>query len=403
MIQDAAGRPVAIIRTMTALPSNPATRLLATYPMERLHALKTDLRKRGIEIHDFGTGDPIEPTPTFLREAFINAVPEISQYPTISGIPQLRKSIADYIQRRFGATVDPECEVLPSSGSKEAIYHLPSAFIDPHAVRRGVAFLEPCYAVYRLGALFAGAEPIHLKLRAEDKFYFRPDLPGRVPRDVEDKIAILWINYPHNPTGAQMDAPALARIAAWARERGILLACDECYCDVYSAAPAPSMLQVAKESVLVFHSLSKRSGMTGYRQGFIAGDASLISVYKSVRAGIGVAPHEPGQHAAIAAWNDTQHAENRRRVFEAKRTLFLEFFKSAGIPVVASESAILYLWIAVPAGMTSSAYSLQLAQAGIIVSPGTDFGGAGEGFARLALVPTLDGCARAIAAWKSLL
>lgn len=388
---------------MRDLPANPATRLLATYPMERLHALKNDLRSRGITIHDFGTGDPIEPTPAFLRDAFIKNVPLVSQYPTISGVPALRQAICKYIKRRFGADLDPEREVIPSSGSKEAIYHLPSAFVDPRGARRGVAYLEPCYAVYRLGALFAGAELLPLTLRAEDGFLFRPDLPGRVPKEIEDKIAILWINYPHNPTGAQMSQKELARAAAWARERGILLACDECYCDVHGGDPAPSMLQVARDGILVFHSLSKRSGMTGYRQGFVAGDPNLIATYKAVRAGIGVAPHEPGQHAAIAAWSDDSHAEERRRVFEAKRNLFLQFFKNASISVVASESAILYLWIAAPKNVNSRDYAASLAEAGIIVSPGTDFGAAGEGFVRLALVPTLDGCAQAIEAWRKLL
>ncbi|MFN0205797.1 MAG: aminotransferase class I/II-fold pyridoxal phosphate-dependent enzyme [Planctomycetota bacterium] len=387
---------------MRPLPYNPATKQLATYPMERLHALKNDLRARGIPIHDFGTGDPIEPTPAFLKEAFLAAVPVISQYPTVSGIPALRKSISNYLKRRFDINIDSETQILPTSGSKEAIYHLPSAFIDPHGERRGVAFLEPCYPVYRLGGLFAGAEIINLTLRAEDQFHFRPDLPGRVPKEVEDRIAILWINYPHNPTGAQMSKDGLARVAAWARERGILLASDECYCDVHGGTPAPSILQVATEGILALHSLSKRSGMTGYRQGFVAGDPNLIATYKSVRAGVGVAPQEPGQHAAVAAWSDGEHSEQRRRVFEAKRNLFLQFFREHNIKIAASESAILYLWIAVPAGMTSVQYASRLAEGGIVVSPGTDFGAAGEGFVRLALVPTIDGCRAAIEAWKKI-
>lgn len=385
---------------MPELPSNPATRALATYPMERLHALKSRLRARGVEIHDFGTGDPIEPTPAFLREAFLRAVPETSQYPTVGGKPELRRAIAGYLERRFGVRVDPDAQVIPTSGSKEAIFHLPLPFIDPRGARRGVAFLEPCYPVYRLGALFGGAEPIALALRAEDGFKFRPDLPGRVPADVEPRIAILWINFPHNPTGAQLTLAELARVAAWARERGILLAADECYCDVHGGTPAPSVLQTGVEGVLAFHSLSKRSGMTGYRQGFVAGDAKLVGAYREVRAGVGVAAQEPGQAAAIAAWSEDAHAEERRRAFAAKRERFLRFFRDAGIEVVASESAILYLWIRVPAGTTSAAYAERLAERGIVVSPGTDFGAAGEGFARLALVPDLAGCDRAIAAWK---
>jgi succinyldiaminopimelate transaminase len=385
------------------MPANPLVREVASYPMERLHALKNELRSRGVTIHDFGTGDPIEPTPAFLREAFLRAVPEVSQYPTISGKPELRRAIAGYVKRRFAVELDPEREVIPTSGSKEAIFHLPMGFIDIKNPRRGVAFLDPCYPVYRLGALFCGAEPVRLTLRAEDQFKFRPDLPGRVPAEAEAKIAILWINYPHNPTGAWMSKAELERVAAWARERGILLACDECYCDVHAGDPAPSMLQIARKGILVFHSLSKRSGMTGYRQGFCAGDPELIAAYKAARAGIGVAPHEPGQMAAIAAWGDDAHAESRRKVFEAKRKLFLAFFAEAKIRVVASESAILYLWIAVPGGIKSQQYAEKLAAAGIVISPGTDFGEAGEGFARLALVPTLDGCARAIEAWRKVL
>lgn len=388
---------------MPELTRNPALEQVAAYPMERLHALKNDLRARGIPIHDFGTGDPIEPTPAFLREAFLRAVPEVSQYPTVSGRPELRQAIVKYVKRRFGVDLDPEREAIPTSGSKEAIFHLPMSFVDVKGDRRGVAFLEPCYPVYRLGALFSGAEPVRLTLRAEDGFKFRPDLPGRVPPELERKIAILWINYPHNPTGAQLTRQDLTRIAEWARARGILLACDECYADVHGGTPAPSMLEVAREGVLVFHSLSKRSGMTGYRQGFVAGDPSLVAAYRAVRAGVGVAPHEPGQAAAVAAWSEDTHAEARRRVFEAKRNLFLTFFDEVKIRIVASESAILYLWIAVPEGLTSEKYAARLAEAGIVVSPGTDFGAAGEGFARLALVPTLDGCARAIEAWRKTL
>jgi succinyldiaminopimelate transaminase len=389
---------------MAALPTNPAVRDLAAYPMERLHALKADLRARGVAVHDFGTGDPIEPTPSFLRDAFLRAVPEVSQYPTVSGRPELRRAIANYLERRFAVRVDPDREVIPTSGSKEAIFHLPLAFVDPRGARRGVAFLDPSYPVYRLGAIFGGGEPLRLALREEDGFKFRPDLPGRVPADIEAKIAICWINYPHNPTGAWMTKEELARVAAWARERGILLACDECYCDVHGdvggGGPAPSMLQVARDGILVFHSLSKRSGMTGYRQGFVAGDPALIANYRAVRAGVGVAPQEPGQAAATAAWGDDRHAEERRQVFAAKRELFLAFFREAKIRVVASESAILYLWIAVPAGSTSQQYAERLARAGIVVSPGTDFGEAGEGFARLALVPNLEGCKLAIESWR---
>jgi LL-diaminopimelate aminotransferase len=382
------------------LPSNPATRAIAPYPMERLVALKSSLVSRGVRVHDFGTGDPIEPTPTFLREAFLRAVPEVSQYPTISGRAELRRAIAGYLERRFRVRVDPDREVLPTSGSKEALFHLPMAFVDPHGSRRGIGFLEPCYAVYRLGALACGGEPIAFELREDDRFHFRPDLPGRVPAETESRLALLFINFPQNPTGAQMSREELARAAAWARERGILLAADECYCDVHGGEPAPSLLEVAREGVLVFHSLSKRSGMTGYRQGFIAGDPSLIDTYRAFRAGVGVAPHEPGQAAATLAWADGAHAEERRGVFEAKRRLFLEFFREAGIEVVASESAILYLWIRVPRGLSSAAYAEQLAASGIVLSPGTDFGAAGEGFARLALVPAIEGCRRAIQAWR---
>src|SRR3954469_24985668 len=181
---------------------NPLLRALKPYPMAELQARKSALLKTGKTVYDFGTGDPLEPTPPFIPEALKQALPAISQYPSVAGTPTLRQAAADYLARRFGVTLDPETQVLPSAGSKEAIFHLPLAVLDPASGRDTVIHGTPGYPVYQSGTLFAGGRehPVVLSRAAG----FRLDLE-KLPREVLDRTAIAWINYPHNPTGACVD------------------------------------------------------------------------------------------------------------------------------------------------------------------------------------------------------
>ncbi|GDY11813.1 LL-diaminopimelate aminotransferase [Planctomycetota bacterium] len=377
---------------------NPALRALKPYPMAQLEARKAEVRKSGRPLFDFGTGDPVEPTAPFLIAALREAVPAISQYPSVAGTPALRSAVAGYLRRRFAVTVDPATQVLPSAGSKEAIFHLALAFLDPASGRDLVVYGTPGYPVYQSGALFAGGQVHPVVLDAAYQFRLELD---RLPREVLERTAIAWINYPHNPTGACVDRDYLRRQADVAKRHGILLASDECYQDLWfdGESPPPSLLEVATSGVLVFHSCSKRSGLTGYRTGFIAGDPALIAGYRSWRVHMGVGSPAFVEAAGAAAWSNDDHAAERRRAFAAKRDVLVPGLAKLGIAVLPT-GAGLYLWAKVPGNNESSdAYCARLLDAGIIASPGGFFGDGGAGWFRLALVPTVNDCRQALAVW----
>lgn len=377
---------------------NPALRALKPYPMAELQARKAALVKAGKRVFDFGTGDPIEPTPAFIPEALRQAVPEISQYPSVAGTPQLRQAAVGYLARRFGVTLDPETQVLPAAGSKEAIFHLPLAFLDPGTGRDTVIHGTPGYPVYQAGALFAGGREHPVVLTRERGWRLELE---RLPTELLKRTAIAWLNYPHNPTGACVDRGYYQAQAEVAAAHGILLASDECYQDLWfdeTSAPPPSALEVATTGVLAFHSCSKRSGMTGYRTGFIAGDAALIKAYRGWRAAMGVGSPAFVEAAGAAAWRDDAHAVTRRRIFAAKYRVLADGLTALGIDVLPS-SAGLYVWARTPGGLASDAYAARCLDAGLVISPGGFFGDGGDGWFRLALVPSLDDCRLALTLW----
>ena len=363
--------------------------------MLRLDERRREIEERGTgRLYDFGTGDPREPTDPKIRQALVDGVPEVSQYPTTPGKKELREAFCGWMSRRHGVALDPGTEVLPATGSKEAIFHAPLAFLHPSHERIGVAYGTPGYPVYERGTLFAGGEPLVVKLKAEDLFL--------LPLEAIDpeRTRIIWINYPHNPTGATATHGYLQKVAAFCREHDILLFSDECYNDLYSGEPPPSILEITRERTLAFCSLSKRSGMTGYRTAVMAGDAELIAALKKLRPSIGVATPSFIQDAAAAAWSDDEHVEWRRRIFGEKRSLFVDFFKRAKLDFLPTDAGI-YLWVAVPRG-DEEAYALRLLEEGIVVAPGRSFGPGGEGYVRVALVPGLEECWRAIERWEKL-
>jgi len=382
-------------RTAPPLLLNPALEKGGAYPLLRLDERQREIEERGIDLFDFGTGDPREPTDPKIRQALIDGVPHVSQYPTTPGKKKLREAFCGWMTRRHGVTLDPDTEVLPATGSKEAIFHAPLAFLHPSHERRKVAYGTPGYPVYERGTLFAGGEPLPIRLKAEDKFLLRIE-------DVDpEKARILWINYPHNPTGTIATHDYLEKVATFCREHDILLLSDECYNDLYSGEPPPSILEVTGERTLAFCSLSKRSGMTGYRSAMMAGDAQLIAALKKLRPSIGVATQAFVQDAAVAAWRDDEHVEKRRQIFAEKRALFVNFFERANLHYLPTDASI-YLWVAVPGG-NDEAYALRLLEEGIVVAPGRSFGSGGEGYVRIALVPGLEECRRAIERWEGLI
>jgi len=380
------------------LSLNPVLEGQGAYPLLRLDERRRELQERGVELFDFGTGDPREPTDPAIRRALVDGVSEISQYPSAAGKRGLREAFRGWMERRHGVTLDPDTEVLPATGSKEAIFHAPLAFLHHSHARRGTVYGTPGYPVYERGTLFAGGEALPMKLERESNFLLRPESVD------PERTRILWINYPHNPTGATTTYEYLEEVAEFCREHDILLFSDECYNDVYSGEPPPSILEVTKERTLAFVSLSKRSGMTGYRSAMMAGDPELISALRKLRPSIGVATQSFVQDAAVTAWNDDEHAGERRRIFGEKRALFVDFFRRAGLDFLPTDASF-YLWVAVPESFAGNdeAYALRLMQEGIIVAPGRSFGPGGEGFVRVALVPGLEECQRAIGRWEDVL
>jgi acetylornithine aminotransferase len=375
-----------------SVPRNPVLEAIPKNLMVELEERREALRRAGRRLFDFGLGDPLEPTPPFVKEALRSAVPDVSQYPSAAGTPALRRAAAGYLQRRFGVAVDPDRQILPATGAKESIFHLPLAFAG--AGRRKVVMPDPGYPTYEVGARFAGLEPVKVPLTARRRFLLEPEEVGEA---VLRETLLFWISYPHNPTGAVAPRDYLERVGAAALRHGFIVVSDECYADVYFGEPPLSLLQIQVENALAIHSCSKRSGMTGYRSGFVAGDADLVAQLRRLRSHPGVASPDFVTAAAVAAWSDDAHAAERRDVFRRKRDRMMRFFEGHGLSCDGSE-ATLYLWVRVPAGHGSGSYALRLLEEGIVVSPGTAFG-AGEGYVRVALVPTLAECEEAIERW----
>ncbi len=377
---------------------NPNLLTLPTYPTVAIDRIRDQLLAEGRTVYDFGTGDPIEPTPAFIRDALTSSVPDNCRYPTVRGEPGVRRAFASYAQRRLGVTLDPETQVLPTSGSKEAVFHMPLLCIDPHAPDRGVIYPDPGYSVYHRGAVLAGGLPCPQPLSGD---YIQR--PWELPREVLRDARLLWINTPHNPSGAVMSKADLRRTWEVCREHDILLVSDECYLDVWFDEPPASILQVADEGVLALFSLSKRSGMTGYRSGIVAGDAQAIAALRALRTNPGLAPQDFVNAAAAAAWGDDAHAEERRLAFGEKRRLLTDLFSSVGLEVTAS-TASFYVWVRAPGG-DGDAFARHLLKAGVLTNPGSFFSvtPAGRDHVRFALVPDLAGCREAVAALRTLL
>ncbi len=365
---------------------------MATYPFVRLEEARRRLLAQGVDVIDFGRGDPNEPTDPLIRQALVDSVPERSPYPLAQGLPELRTAVAGWCERRFGVPLDPDTEIVPTYGSKEAIFSLAQVLVDPHSDKRLVVFGEPAYPVYERGALFAGAEVHTLPLLRENGFL--PDLDA-VEGDTWRRTAIVWVNYPNNPTGAPAPLSFYERLAELAERFDFAIASDEAYSELWFDEPPASALQVADRSrVIVFQTLSKRSSMTGYRSGFVAAPPEVIAALKSYRPTVGTAPQEFVQRASVVAWNDERHVAETRARYAAKRDVLMPALAALGWEVVASD-ATMYLWVAIPSGEPSEAVAARLLAHGLVVSPGTFFGPSGEGYIRFALVPTLEECTRA--------
>ena len=367
---------------------SPALGATGTYPFVELEQAKRRLTAEGVDLIDFGKGDPREPTDPMIRNALTDSLREISTYPLAEGLPELREAVAGWCQRRFGVDLDPATEIVPTYGSKEAIFLLAQVVVDRDGDKPLVVTTQPGYPVPDRGATFAGAQVEQLPL--EEAKGFLPDLDS-VPEQTWERAAIVWLNYPNNPTGAVAPLEFLRRAAELSREHDFLLACDEAYSELWFDSPPHSALEVREHgNVVVFNTLSKRSSMTGYRSGFVAADADLIAALKQYRPSVGTAPQEFVQRASVVAWNDEDHVERTRAAYRRKRDALLPTLESKGLRIAGGRSATMFLWLEAP----SDDIAERLLEHGIIVSPGTFFGPAGAGYFRMALVATEEECRR---------
>jgi succinyldiaminopimelate transaminase len=387
---------------MSEIHFSPGMRSVESYPFEELDRRVKAAIDEGRSPVDFGVGDPRDETPTFIRDALTASVGAVSSYPRAAGLLELRRAIASWVERRFGVTADPDHEIQPILGSKELVFSLAQIVVDPAAGKDLVITTAPGYPIPERGARFAGAEVIRLPLAEERGFL--PDLDA-VPQDVWARASILWLNYPNNPTGAVAPLAFLEDAAARCRAESVLLASDEAYSELwFDDAPPLSVLQLAdRANVVAINTLSKRSSMTGYRSGFVAGDHRVIDALRRLRPSMGVTPQTFVQRASIVAWEDEDHVAEARARYAEKRRVMLEVFARRGIHVAASE-ATFYLWVAVPDGRRSYDWAIELLDRGdVVVAPGAFFGSEGEGYVRMAMVPMLADCQRAAGVLDGLL
>jgi acetylornithine aminotransferase len=366
---------------------------LGTYPFAAIDDAKDRARERGLDLLDFSIGDPREGADPLVRDALVDALDGVAGYPRAAGLAELREALADWLDRRFDVEVDPAREIVPTLGAKEAIFSFAQIMVDAPGGNDLVVVTEPGYPVAARGARFAGAEVVELPLTREHDFL--PDLAA-VSAAIWERTAILWLNYPNNPTAVCAPLSLYEQAVGLAERHDFVVASDEAYSELYSGELPCSALQLERrERVVVFNSLSKRSSMTGYRAGYMVGDAAVADAVRLYRPMIGAAPQVFIQRAAIAALAEEAHVEEARGRYTRKRALMRRPLLEAGFEDAGGD-ATMFLWLATPAGATAESVALQLLEHGIVVTPGSALGPSGEGYIRLALVPTEQECARAV-------
>ncbi len=358
---------------------------LPPYLFAEIDRKVAEAKAKGADIVSFGVGDSDLPTPPHIVEALEKGArdPATHSYPSYTGMPEFRAAIASWYQRRFGVTLDPDTQVQPLVGSKEGIFHLPVAFIDPGDV---ALIPDPGYPVYETGTILAHGEPVMMPLTQDNGF--APDFDS-LRGDLGPRARVMWLNYPSNPTSATVDLDVFQRAVEFCARHDILLSHDAAYTEItYDGFVAPSALQAdgALDNAVEFHSLSKTYNMTGWRIGWVAGSAYAIEAIKRLKTNIDSGIFDAVQRAGIAAIEGPQDGlkENIER-YRRRRDVLCDALKSIGLVVDPPKGAI-YVWCPVPEGHTSESFTTYLLdEAAIVVAPGTGYGPSGEGFVRFSL------------------
>jgi len=358
---------------------------LPSYLFAEIDRRVEEKKSQGIDIINFGVGDPDLPTPPHIVEALCDAAarPEHHRYPSYRGMSRFREAAAAWVEKRFGVALDPATEVLSLIGSKEGIAHFPLAFLDPGNV---ALIPDPAYPVYNSSTLFCGGVPQALPLSEERDFL--PDLAS-VPEQIWREAKLLFLNYPNNPTAAVADHAFFEELLFYARKYDVILAHDLAYSEItFDGYVAPSLLEIpgARDRTVEFHSLSKTYNMTGWRVGFAVGGADIIAAFAKVKENIDSGVFNAVQLAAVAALEGPQDCvSDNREIYKHRRDILLEGLRSIAWEVT-SPRATLYVWMRTPAGSSSSDFANELLEkAEIVVAPGSAYGSRGEGYIRFSL------------------
>jgi len=342
-------------------------------------------KARGEEVISFGIGDPDIPTPPHIISRLCQAAqdPMNHRYPESEGLPELRRAIAEWYQKRFGVSLNPDTEVLPLIGAKEGIAHIAFCFIDPGDT---ALVPDPGYPVYSIGTMLAGGRPYYLPLN--EKSNYLPDLRS-IPQHIARSAKLLWLNYPNNPTGAVAELDFFNRVVEFARRYGTAVCHDGPYTEVAFDGYQPvSFMQAegAREVGVEFHSLSKSYNMTGWRIGMVVGNPVMIDALKRLKSNMDSGIPQAIQYAAIEALSGPQDCiPEHNALYQRRRDLVVEGLNKIGLQA-RPPKASLYVWAKVPEGYTSVEFTTDLLeQVGVVVTPGTGYGRHGEGYIRLSL------------------
>jgi LL-diaminopimelate aminotransferase len=388
---------------MTTTLLKPAARMSVLPPsfFKTLQVKLNRLQAAGVDVIRMDMGSPDMPPAPHIVDALERSAsePDHHGYMPFGGTPAYRAAWGDFYGRRFGVELDADTEINGLLGSKEGIFKLPLAYVNPGEV---VLVPDPGYITYSAGAHFVGAEVVYMPLTPENNFL--PDFEALTP-EVVSRARLMWLNYPNNPTGAVASLEFFGRAVDFARRHGILLAHDAPYTEItFDGYRAPSVLQIpgAKDVAVEFHSLSKTANMGGWRSGVVVGNADVIRYLSSLQSNVDSGSFRPILDAAIVALTgDSAWQVERNEIYRQRRDQVVAGVRAAGL-VAAVPAAAIYVWARLPEGVDDNVYADNLLDdAGVTVTPGSFFGPSGRGYVRLSLCTPTDRIREAMDRWQA--